>query len=80
MNQNGIRNFSIEGNDRISKISFVFGPHHFLEVVEESDGEVKFTLGSTHHGFTAKASNGLPTELENFIESIREKYPENRVD
>ena len=80
MKENEIRNLQIESHDTISRIKFDFGPHHFLEVKQDSDGEIQFTMGSTHHGFTAKASGGLPTELENFIESIREKFPDNRVD
>ena len=80
MNENGIRNLQIDSHDEISRIKFDFGPHHYLEVKQVKDGEIQFKICSTHHGFTAKASGGLPTELENLIESIREKFPDNRVD
>lgn len=80
MKKNGIRNLSVLSEGDIKKVYLEFGEHHFLEVSEEENGKVQFSIGYTHHGFTANASNGLPTELENFIESIREKFPKNRID
>lgn len=78
---NGIReveiNFDKEDGDR--EMQVLFGPHHGLRIREESD-TVTFRLVSTHHGFEVDAGDGLPTELEEIINEIRENYPEKAVE
>lgn len=64
MVQRGIRNLEVKKNDAgsITSLSFAFGPHFFVDVVEEQ-GKVSFTLGVTHHGMTFDASE-VGGELE----------------
>jgi hypothetical protein len=63
---------------RYERVRLVFGPHYFVELSEDG-GKLTFVLGATHHGFKADASQ-IGGQLESFIEEIREKHSENRVD
>jgi hypothetical protein len=63
-----------------SEIEVHFGPHHGLRITED-DGDTRFRLVSTHHGFEASAdSENVPTELEECINLIREEHEELAVD
>lgn len=77
----GIRDVHVDigENQQRQEVTVVFGPHHGLQVVEE-EGEVRFRLVSTHHGFEAKASGDLPTELEDVINLVREEREDLVVD
>ena len=72
--RNKIRNLKInQDNDgKISDISFVFGPHHFLEVSLDKD-KVKLKLGATHHGFEINGSD-IGGDLDKLIWDIRSNH------
>jgi hypothetical protein len=55
-------------------VTIKFGPHYYLRV-EDNQGQVSFSLGTTHHGFTADASD-VNAKLENIINHIKEKFPD----
>ena len=80
MEDNGIRTIEIEKdeNGQYKSVHIVFGPHHMLDINTEK-GKTTFSVVSTHHGFKADAST-VPSELENFIEEIRENHPKNVID
>ncbi len=66
-------------NGKIQDVRILFGPHYFIEL-NSTDGEhVQFTLGMTHHGFTADASS-VDGELESLINEIRNAHPDKKVD
>jgi len=67
-----------DAKGRIQNVRIVFGPHHFLELVEDA-GKVSLTLGATHHGFKADASE-VNGELERIIDDIRRSHPNIAVD
>jgi hypothetical protein len=75
-----IRDIEIKSNGkgRIQSIRIVFGPHYFLDVVQEKD-KVSFAVGYTHHGFKADASK-VDSELEQIIEEIRRSHPDKAID
>lgn len=77
----GIRTVDVykdtEGN--YEHVRLVFGPHYFVELKREEGGRVSFTLGATHHGVRADASE-VSGELEGFINELREAHPGNLVD
>ena len=58
----------------IRAVRLVFGPHHFVEVIRESDG-VKLSIGATHHGIRADASEVMG-ELEQLVEELKRAHPE----
>lgn len=60
------------------KIRIGFGPHYFLEL-DSRDGKVMLTLGATHHGIRADASE-VNGELEQLINELRRNHPQNVVD
>lgn len=55
---------------KIVHVGLIFGPHHFLDVRIDKEGEVKFSMGCTHHGFEADASE-VEGELYQLIEETR---------
>lgn len=59
-------------------VAIKFGPHFYL-IIEEKEGKISFSLGATHHGFTADASE-VNAKLENIINYVREKFPETVCD
>jgi len=63
----------------IRQISFVFGPHHFLDVRINQDGEIKFALGCTHHGFEVDASE-IDSELYHLIEEVRGNHRDKIIE
>lgn len=81
MTQNGIRAVEVEkdGKGSYKRVRLVFGPHYFVELHREQDGDVTFVLGATHHGFKADASE-VNGELEKIIDEIRKNHPKNLVD
>ena len=58
----------------IRSVRLVFGPHHFVEVLHK-DGRIVFSLGSTHHGISADASE-VDGELEQLINELMEAHPD----
>ena len=67
-----------DSSGAIKSVRLVFGPHYFVDLVEEG-GKVTFVLGFTHHGFKADASV-VSGELEQFIGDIRERHPNSAID
>lgn len=65
--------------DPIKDVKIKFGPHYFLSIKEDIDGELSFNLGATHHGFVAKATK-VDDQLEKVINLVRERMPERRKD
>ena len=59
---------------KITRISLVFGPHHFVDVYLEG-GRVQCAIGATHHGIRADAAD-VPSDLERLIEELKDKHPE----
>ena len=51
-----------------------FGEHHFVEILSE-DGNVKFSLGATHHGFSADASE-VSGQLETIVDEVKSAHRE----
>jgi hypothetical protein len=78
---NALRTVEVDkdSNGNYSHIRIVFGPHYFLEIDRGARDSVSFTLGATHHGFRAEASQ-VSGELEQMINEIRRAHPNNRVD
>lgn len=72
-----IRNVEIEkgADGNITRVSCAFGPHYFVDVFVEN-GKPVLTLGATHHGFKADASEVMG-ELERFVNEIKERHPQN---
>lgn len=81
MTQTGIRTIEVKKDDKgdYKSVRLVFGPHYFVELHRERDGDVTFVLGVTHHGFKADASE-VNGELEKIIYEIRSAHPKNLVD
>lgn len=79
--QNSIRSINAvkDESGQYRSVRIVFGPHYFVELARGDQGGVSFSLGATHHGFRADASE-VDGELERFINEIREAHPGNRVD
>lgn len=75
-----IRNLELksDGEGRIHLLRVAFGPHHFLELVED-EGKVSLAIGATHHGFHADASD-VNSELEQICEEIRQRHPDKAID
>ncbi|PIN87850.1 hypothetical protein COV12_01715 [Candidatus Woesearchaeota archaeon CG10_big_fil_rev_8_21_14_0_10_32_24] len=80
MKLEGIREIEIKKDEQgqYKSVRIVFGPHHTINIIKVGK-KTEFSIVSTHHGFKADASS-VPSELETFIEEIRENHPENRVD
>jgi len=78
--ENGIRTVSVtrDADGKYKSVRIVFGPHYFVDVVDNGD-TVKLFLGATHHGFVADASE-VNGELERIIEETRRTHPNNVVD
>ena len=64
---------------RLRACSPGFRPALFVELHRESNGNVTFALGATHHGFRADASD-VDGELEQIINEIRRAHPTNLID
>lgn len=77
----GIREVRVEkdADGNYQDVRLVFGPHYFVNLHRDMSGAVSFTLGATHHGFKADASevNGA---LERIIEKVRKDFPESESD
>ena len=54
-------------------VKIVFGPHYFVDIMKEND-QVKFVIGTTHHGLMLDASE-VDGELEKVIEKIKMDSP-----
>ena len=65
-------------NGRYQHVRIVFGPHYFVELTDTENG-LSFSVGATHHGITADASE-IDGELEQIINELRNTHPENRID
>ncbi len=74
-----IRNLELksDGDGRIHLLRVAFGPHHFLELIDEA-GKISLTVGATHHGFRADASE-VNSELERLCEEIRQRHPDRAI-
>jgi hypothetical protein len=79
--ENKIRDLKVEKDvdGEITRIYVVFGPHYFLDLMSDNNGELELNLGATHHGIKAHA-NEVAGELEKFIFEIYDKYSQNRID
>jgi hypothetical protein len=66
-----------DGNGQIYLLRAAFGPHHFLELIDEN-GKVSLAIGATHHGFRADASE-VNSELEKLCEEIRQRHPDKAI-
>ncbi len=77
----GIREAKVtrDAEGAITHVRLVFGPHYFAELDLRDGGRVDFTLGATHHGFRADASE-VGGELERIIYEVRESRPDLTVD
>jgi len=77
----GIREVNVQedGKGNYKKVSLMFGPHFGLNISEDEEGKVNFTLVATHHGFEADASE-VDGELEEIIREVREEHPEKVTD
>lgn len=60
---------------RLRRVYVQFGPHYFVDIMPNEEGELTLYLGATHHGFSARAS-GVGDQLEKIIEEIRQLHPE----
>lgn len=65
-------------NGQCQELRVVFGPHHFVEVASIG-GQVRFRLGTTHHGFETDASE-VSSQLEKVIGEVRQTHSELRID
>lgn len=76
----GIRDVEIrsDSSGRVHTVRLVFGPHYFLEVVD-NQGKISLAMGASHHGIRA-AANEVNDELEQFINELRERHPRNQLD
>ena len=54
-------------------VKIVFGPHYFVDIMKDND-QVKFVIGTTHHGVILDASE-IDGELEEVIEKIKTDNP-----
>ena len=63
-----------DARGKITRVSLTFGPHHFVEVFVEN-GKVHASLGSTHHGIKADASE-VNGELEQLLNSLMHAHPD----
>lgn len=63
-----------DNKGRITSVSLVFGPHHFVEVMIEDD-RVKCSIGATHHGIRADAAD-VNGEFERMIEELKRAHPD----
>lgn len=81
MPMKGIRTIDVEKDKdgTIKDVRLVFGPHYFVELYRRDNDEVEFSLGATHHGFRADASQ-VNGELEKIINEIRERHPDKSID
>jgi hypothetical protein len=50
-----------------------FGPHHFLEIVQEGDS-VQLAIGATHQRIRADAST-VGSQLEELVDELRRSHP-----
>lgn len=76
-----IRDVKVEKDEAqvIRVVRATFGPHYFVKLTLNMDDTVTLTLGATHHGFHADASQ-VNGELETLINEIRERHPNLQVD
>jgi hypothetical protein len=63
-----------DAQGKVREVRLVFGPHHFVDVTREA-GRIKFSVGATHHGISADASEVMG-ELEVLIEELKRAHPE----
>jgi hypothetical protein len=75
-----IRDVKLKKDDKgtIQHVRIVFGPHYFVEL-HDSENTVSFSVGYTHHGFKADASD-VNGELEQLVNEIRRRFPEKAID
>lgn len=64
-----------DSTGQVTRVSFAFGPHYFVDVHIE-DGKPVLALGATHHGFEADASE-VGGELEQFVDEVKKRHPDN---
>jgi len=62
-----------DAKGKIKRVSLVFGPHHFEDVVIEKK-RVQCSIGYTHHGVKADAAADVPSEFEKMIYKPEELY------
>jgi hypothetical protein len=77
-----IRDINIEsdGKGRFRRVRIVFGPHYFIDIMPAKEtGELTLYMGSTHHGFSARAED-VGDQLEKIINEIRKTHPELTFD
>ena len=67
-----------DSSGRVHTVRVVFGPHYFLEIVDDK-GKASLSIGATHHGIRA-AAHEVNGELEQFVNELRERHPSNRID
>ena len=58
----------------VNTVRVRFGPHYFVEIWREAHGTF-FTVGATHHGFRANASE-VAGQLEDLVEEIKSSHPD----
>lgn len=68
----GIRDVLVDmgENQQRQEVRVTFGPQYGLQILEE-DGEVRFRLVATHHGFEAAASGDPSGELKQIIDQVQ---------
>ena len=63
-----------DANGKIVHVSVVFGPHHFFEAYVE-DGKVHCSMGATHHGVRADASE-VNGDFEQLVNGLMRAHSE----
>ncbi len=64
-----------DARGKITAVRCTFGPHYFFQLMRVN-GRLEVSLGATHHGFRADASE-VNGELERFVEEIKKAHPTN---
>ena len=68
-----IRDVKIESDGKgcFRRVRIVFGPHYFIDIMPAKEtGELTLYMGSTHHGFSARAEE-VGDQLEQIINEIK---------
>lgn len=64
---------------KIKRVYVQFGPHYFVDIMPNENGDLTLYMGATHHGFKARATD-VGGELEGIIYEIRDKHPDLSID
>jgi len=73
----GIRSVEIKKDEtgEIKSVKMVFGPHYFVNIMPNEDGELSVYIGTSHHGFHVKSTE-VGGELEKIICEVMKNHPD----